>query len=131
MRGVYLVAAEIAARGLIVAPTSRSAAGADLLVTDENCDRALSVQVKTNSRPANFWLVGPRARSIASKSHLYVFVNIRPAGQAHEYYVVPSKCVAEKSKIEVRPSSTWYSFFRADAARFRSKWSLLGAASDE
>jgi len=35
MRGVYLAAAEIAARGMIVSPTSRSAAGADLLVTDE------------------------------------------------------------------------------------------------
>ena len=32
MRGVYLVAAELVARGFIVSVTSRSAAGADLLV---------------------------------------------------------------------------------------------------
>ena len=33
MRGVYLVAAELAAQGLIVTATSRSAFGADLLVS--------------------------------------------------------------------------------------------------
>jgi hypothetical protein len=35
MRAVFQVAAELAARGLIVSPTSLSAFGADLLVTDE------------------------------------------------------------------------------------------------
>ena len=49
MRGVYLVAAELSARGLVASPTSRSAAGVDLLVTDERCARAFSVQVKTKS----------------------------------------------------------------------------------
>ena len=34
-RGVFLVAAELASRGLIVSPTSRNSFGADLLVTDE------------------------------------------------------------------------------------------------
>ena len=43
MRGVYLVAAELVARGFIVSVTSRGAAGADLLVTDHTCARAWSV----------------------------------------------------------------------------------------
>jgi hypothetical protein len=37
--GVYLVAAELSYRGFIVSPTSRSAIGADLLVTDQECKR--------------------------------------------------------------------------------------------
>jgi len=35
MRAVYLVAAELVGRGLIVSPTSRNAFGADLLVTND------------------------------------------------------------------------------------------------
>ena len=66
MRGVYLVASELAARGLIASPTSRSAAGADLLVTDENCANAFSVQVKTNAKPAGFWLAGAKTQNISS-----------------------------------------------------------------
>ncbi len=40
MFGVYLTAAELTARGLIASPTSRSAIGADLLVTDQRCKKA-------------------------------------------------------------------------------------------
>jgi hypothetical protein len=39
MRGVYLVAAELTRLGFIVSPTSRSARGADLLVTDQECQK--------------------------------------------------------------------------------------------
>jgi hypothetical protein len=53
MRGVYLVAAELTRLGFIVSPTSRSARGADLLVTDQECQKAWSVQVKTKSEPAS------------------------------------------------------------------------------
>jgi len=49
MRGVYLVAAELSRLGFIASPTSRSALAADILVTDQACQRAFSVQVKTNS----------------------------------------------------------------------------------
>ncbi len=61
MRGVYLVAAELVARGFIVSVTSRSAAGADLLVTDEACAQAWSVQVKANANSGTYWLLGPKA----------------------------------------------------------------------
>lgn len=126
MRGVYLVAAELAARGLIVSPTSRSALGADLLVTDEQCRNAYSVQVKTNSKPASFWLVGKKALTLSSKSHVYVLVNIQPKTEKHEFYVVPSMTLAKKVKVHERPNSSWYSFVRKDAMSFRDKWSLLG-----
>jgi hypothetical protein len=48
MQGVYLVAAELTKRGLTVAPASRSAFGADLLVTDDRCKKTWSVP---RSRP--------------------------------------------------------------------------------
>lgn len=41
MLGVYLVAAELSRRNFVVSPTSRSAAGADLLATDQACSAFL------------------------------------------------------------------------------------------
>ncbi len=113
MLGVYLVAAELSKRGFIVSPTSRSAAGADLLVTDQKCCKAWSVQVKTNNNPANFWLVGAKAKSIISDSHMYVFVNVGKGDRA-EYIVVPSAHVAAKAFYEKSTTGTeWYSFPRS------------------
>lgn len=114
MLGVYLVAAELTRRGFIVSPTSRNARGADLLVTDQQCRNAWSVQVKTNSKPAKFWLVGKHATELRSDSHIYVFVNIR-ADQRPEYIVAPSEHVAQKVRIEpAKTGSVWYSFYRED-----------------
>ena len=91
MLGVYLVAAELSKHGFIVSPTSRSAAGADLLVTDQKCQKAWSVQVKTNNKPANFWLVGAKAKEIASDSHMYVFVNVGKGDRAESsWFRVPT-----------------------------------------
>lgn len=69
MLGVYLVAAELAKNGFIVSPTSRSAFGADLLVTDQKCRKAWSVQVKTNRKPASFWLVNKHSTDLKLSSH--------------------------------------------------------------
>lgn len=126
MRGVYLVAAELSSRGLIVSPTSRSAAGADLLVTDENCANAYSVQVKTNGKPVGFWLVGEKATRIGGRSHVYVFVNLQSRTGAHEFYIVPSRHVREHTKKEKRPNSTWYALYKRDITKFQDRWSLLG-----
>jgi hypothetical protein len=76
MLGVHLTAVELIKRGFVVSPTSRSAMGADLLITDQRCKKAWSVQVKTNAGTPNFWLVGSHAKEINSPTHVYVFVNI-------------------------------------------------------
>ena len=75
MRAVFQVAAELAERGYIVSPTSRNAFGADLLVANDSCTRSFSVQVKANAQKSRFWLVGEKAKHLASPSHIYVFVN--------------------------------------------------------
>ncbi|MDI6773420.1 MAG: aspartate ammonia-lyase, partial [bacterium] len=60
------MAAELANRGFTVSLTSRSAKGADLLVTDQSCNQAFSVEVKTNSKRASFWLLSKGAEFIVS-----------------------------------------------------------------
>lgn len=127
MRGVYLVAAELSRLGLITSPTSRSAVGADILVTDDLCSRTFSVQVKTNAKTFNFWLVGKKARDIVADTHIYVFVNLRSTkrGEEQEFYIVPSSFVAKKTRYEKSTKSEWYSFYLEDARPFKDKWDVF------
>jgi hypothetical protein len=118
MLGVYLTAVELVKRGFIVSPTSRSAMGADLLVTDQRCHKAWSVQVKTNSYNANFWLTGAKARELSSKTHIYVFVNA-PKDKAPLFYVVPSVVVSKKITGE-----EWHSYYREEV--HQDRWDVFG-----
>ena len=124
MQGVFLVAAELAGRGLTVSTTSRNAIGADLLVTDAGCRTAFSVQVKTNSTKRSAWLVGPKAKPLHSPSHVYVLVTLHSDGK-HDYFVVSSKTLADKVTLVRRPNSTWYSVSRRAVARFENEWSTF------
>ena len=129
MRGVYLVAAELSRLGLIASPTSRSAIGADVLVTDHLCSRSFSVQVKTNAKTFNFWLVGSKAQEMVSPTHIYVFVNLRAKKDREviEFYIVPSSVVAEKTRYGKAKTtgSEWYSFYLEDALPFKDKWEVF------
>lgn len=130
MRGVYLVAAELSRLGFIASPTSRSAAGADLLVTNQACTLAFSVQVKTNSSSFGFWLVGEKALHMVSPTHIYALVNLREtkAGRAEEYYVVPSSAVAENTRRYDRANSTFWAVDRKAISAFKDGWSVFGTA---
>ncbi|MBM4031925.1 MAG: hypothetical protein FJ291_09085 [Planctomycetes bacterium] len=126
MTGVYLVAAELSRRDLVVSSTSRNAQAADLLVTDAECKNTYAVEVKTNRKPSSFWLVNSRTSELVSRNLIYAFVNLRDAGA--EFFLVPSAVVARSVNVS-KPSKTrkayWYSVERADIARFRDKWSLF------
>ena len=139
MLGVYLTAAELTNRGFIVSPTSRSAAGADLLVTDQKCQRAFSVQVKTQRQAANYWLVGRQAREINSETHIYVFINLRGDSRP-DYLVVPSAVVAKEMYGDpAKTGSTFYCFDRSAGKEFvvgkgwadqrQEGWEIFGSPS--
>jgi hypothetical protein len=127
MRGVYLVAAELSRLGYTVAVTARNAAGADVMVFSARTAEARSIDVKTNAKYANFWLVGKRAKEISSRSHFYVFVNIstREGTEVFDYFVVPSKVVREKTELGKSKIGMMYFFRLRDAEAFHSKWNLL------
>jgi hypothetical protein len=126
MRGVYLVAAELSRLGFIASPTSRSALAADILITDQACQRAFSVQVKTNAGAAGFWLVGKH--TVVSETHIYVLVNLksRDAGPQPEYFVVPSKVIKDRTVYSKHPNSEFYSVYRKDITDYRDKWDVFG-----
>lgn len=126
MAGVYFVAAQASLRGLIVSPTSRSAMAADLLITDSECKRAYSVQVKTNRVTFGFWLMGKRCRELVSPALVYVLVNLKREGP--EYFVVPSKVVAGKVKVSEASKTrkqTWYSLYRKEIELYGDAWQIF------
>ena len=129
MRGVFLVAAEMTRLGFIVSPTSRSAVGADLLATDQLCKRSYSVQVKTNKRTHSFWLLSKKTKDQVSRTHIYVLVNLIAQGEHEqvEYFVVPSKTMAEKMVYTKTKNATWYSIQRHEIERYRDRWSAFGS----
>ncbi len=126
MRGVYLVASELSRLGFIVSPTSRSALGADLLVTDQRCKRAYSVQVKTNARTTSFWLIGKKAKETISPTHIYVLVNIRSSkkrGEWIEYFVLPSKQLS----VGGYHDGNWPHIKREKVSTAENAWSVFGS----
>lgn len=127
MRGVYLVAAELCQLGYTVAITARNAAGADEMVFSATTAEVCSIDVKTNSKYANFWLVGKRAKEISFRSHFYVFVNIstKDGSAVFDYFVVPSKVVEDKTEVGKTRKGTMYFFRLRDAEAYRGKWGLL------
>jgi hypothetical protein len=131
MQGVYLVAAELTKQGLVVSPTSRSAFGADLLVTDEKCRRAWSVQVKTNLGRPRFWLLNKHAKESVSSSHIYVLVNLgqknaRQRLAPPDLFVVPSRFIARNMSVtRRRTGSTWYWIGLDQVRHYTKKWSVF------
>jgi len=128
MTGVYLVAAQLSYRGLTASPTSRSAIGADILLTDQLCSKSYSVQVKTNWKLAPVWLLNKNSKEIVGKNHVYVFVNLRKTESSldADYYIVPSKVVSKYMQEVKRPNSTMYFFYLKDAGGYKDKWSVFG-----
>ncbi len=127
MLGVYLTAVELTKRRFIVSPTSRSAMGADLLVTDQKCRKAWSVQVKTNASMANFWLTSAKTKELASPSHVYVFVSVpKDEQQDPVFYVVPSRVVANtvRSSQARSTGSVLHAYYRQD--KYKDNWKLFG-----
>jgi hypothetical protein len=129
MTGAFLVAAQLSARRLIASTTSRSAAGADILVTDAECRVVFSVQVKTNSKPASFWLLGKNQPPKGSDSHIYAFVNlvVNESGDVTgDYYLVPSRVV---SKIAVFGGDTWpvYSVYKGKIEKYHNDWTIFNS----
>jgi len=133
MRGVYLVAAELSRLGFIASPTSRSAVGADILATDQQCSKTYSVQVKTNAKTFGFWRVGAKAREMHSPTHIYVLVNLRKGKDAEriDYFIVPSEVLAAKmisgiSKSESK--SEWHQINMNEVASYKDNWEVFGSA---
>lgn len=90
MDGVYLVAAELSRRGFIMSPTSRSAHGADLLITDLRARSTYAAEDKTNVRTFGFWLLGAKAKRMKSDTLIHALVNLKRMERSTSWFQVVS-----------------------------------------
>jgi hypothetical protein len=93
--------------------------------TDAECKRAFSVQVKTKSTQASYWLLSSNYKQFVSDSHIYVFVSIKEDGVPCDFFIIPSKVVAKKAYRERFGKDTWYSFTVEDAKPYQERWEIF------
>jgi len=116
LAGVHYVAFRLSAMGYTVALTSEGAPSVDLLVTNVDGSKAVSVQVKTKTKAFGgrkgsleeswlFWPISPKKRDLTEDSLIYAFVDLRKDDLSQvsetvpEVFIVPAKDV---SKLENR-----------------------------
>jgi len=104
LAGTYFVAAELSQRGYIATVTSRNTEGIDLLASNINGSKVVSIQVKTSGarireRFSRSWMMQQKHENVYSDSFFYVFVDLKP-NEKPDFYVVPSKVVADYLKHE-------------------------------
>ncbi len=91
--GEYYVAAELSRMGYIASITLRNTRGVDILCSNSDATKTISIQVKTGSEVNNTWILNEKAEKYHSPKHFYIFVSLNkdlpPA-----YSIVPSKVVA-------------------------------------
>lgn len=93
--GEYLVAGELTLRGYIASISLRNSRGVDIIASNSNASKSVSIQVKTNSSGANQWMLNQKAEDFFSESHYYVFVSLGKLTERASFHIVPSKIVAD------------------------------------
>ncbi|WP_217266121.1 hypothetical protein [Vibrio cholerae] len=136
--GEYFVAAELSRKGYIAAITLRNSRGIDIIASNGDGTKSVSIQVKTNSNGSDKWILSQKSENFSSDNHYYVFVAMSADGNQPSYHIVPSKYVAEKIKNEHK---TWLSIPKKDGKlrkdssmrtfcdkekKFLNKWDSLG-----
>lgn len=136
--GEYYVAAELSVRGYVASITLRNSRGIDILASNADVTRTVSIQVKTSKGGQPRWMLGKKSESFASRDHFYAFVILSPIGQRPEFYIVPSEVVASTVSTD---HATWLKgtkkdgsahkdsnmrIFRDDVGQFKEAWNLLG-----
>ena len=109
--GEYLVAGELSLRGYVASITLRNSRGIDIIATNKDATKSISIQVKTNSSGKAVWLLSPKSEKLFSENHFYVFVALTTIGNRPHYYIVPSKKVAKLASSRHRK---WLSGLKSD-----------------
>lgn len=115
LAGAYFAAAELSQRGYISTVTSRNTEGIDILASNIDGSKTVSIQVKASgskqrSRFTRSWILSQKCEGIYSDNLFYVFVDLYE-DKKPDFYVIPSKVVAtyireEHQKWLKKPSKT-------------------------
>jgi hypothetical protein len=101
--GAHFVAAELAQQGYVATLTSRNTEGIDVLASNHEGSKTVSIQVKTSGPEqrksfSRSWILGSKHENIFSDNLFYVFVDLKTGNEKPDFYVVPSRVVADYVK---------------------------------
>jgi hypothetical protein len=102
--GEYFVAAELSRRGHIASISLRNTRGIDILATNKEASRSITIQCKTNQNGKTAWVLNEKSETLVSKTHFYVFVAFRGVVDRPAFHIVPSSIVAKHIRTR---HSTW------------------------
>lgn len=94
--GEYFVAAELSRRGWIASISLRNTRGIDVLATNQEASRSVTIQCKTSQKNDKSWILNEKCETFFSNDHFYVFVGLGDFSERPNYHIVPSKDVAER-----------------------------------
>jgi hypothetical protein len=93
--GEYFVAAELSRRGYIASISLRNTRGIDILVTNQEASRSITIQCKSKQVARKTWPLNEKNESFVSDNHFYVFVAFNRIEERPRYHIVPSRVVAD------------------------------------
>lgn len=143
--GAYFVVAELSKSGYIATVTSRNTEGIDVLASNTNGSKVVSIQVKTSIYSPSWrreWIMNKKHENIYSNNLFYVFVDLNENNKMPDFYIVPSKIVADYIKKShqkwldtpgrkgKKHNDTDMRMFEIkediEAEKYHNKWSNLG-----
>jgi len=96
--GEYFVAGELAKEGYTASLTLKNTKGVDILTTNEKGNKFACIQVKTNTKKDNFWILSKNDEEYKGDKFYYVFVTLWGKDDKPDYYIVPCKEVTKRAK---------------------------------
>ncbi len=96
--GEYFVAGELSIRGFMASVTLRNNDSIDIHASKFSDNKIIAIQVKTNQYGGRSWPLSKKAEALESENLFYVFVALKGLSQRPEYFIVPSKVIAERLK---------------------------------
>jgi len=136
--GEYFVAAELSRQGYIASVTLRNTKGIDILVSNQDASKSVGIQVKTNRGKRKEWVLNQKAENYFGDGLFYIFVNLKGEDESPDFYIVPSKVVANYIKKEHQEwlrtpgrkgqphKENPMRMFRDKEDKYLGKWELLG-----
>ena len=94
--GEYFVAAELTRRGYLASITLRNSRGIDIIASNSDGNRSVSIQVKTNNSGTPKWILSKKCEDFYSENHFYVFVSLGELNTLPKFHIIPSIVVAKE-----------------------------------
>jgi hypothetical protein len=144
--GEFYVLAQLIHRGLVATLTFGNTKKIDILVSNENINKIYKVEVKTSNRklgrdllfspdPIYKWMMQAKHETIFDDNLIYCFVQINSIDSLPEFFLVPSKEVAQYVKWQHRfwmkkrngkdNPARIFRIEQSDPKKYRNNWKIF------